>query len=227
MCIILHRYNEKNIYDIYSHLTNTARAAEKEYFDEKKFVKVYSHQNTHYILYMLVMLFICQQLLRDLPTLVMQQYPQKFTTRSQADDFVTSIHNQVHSITGELFAAYENEYSVFCPMAHCFELYGLDFLVDVEGNVSLLEVNPGPDFVQTGERLRSVIVQLWEQTFRIVVDTNILGSNSSADSTDGRNDEFEEEWASGRSERVPDFVQVYSKEWSVSKLQGGGGMTLH
>eukprot|EP01034_Spumella_vulgaris_P045608 gene45608-56821_t len=39
-------------------------------------------------------------------------------------------------------------------MANCYELYGLDFMVDNNMAVSLLEVNPGPDFKQTGDRLR-------------------------------------------------------------------------
>ena len=55
---------------------------------------------------------------------------------------VQNIKSQVHAVTAELFNAFENEYSIFCPMTNCFEVFGLDFLVnnDCQG-VQLLEVH--------------------------------------------------------------------------------------
>lgn len=186
-------YRPDDLTDLYGHLTNTARAAESDNFDETKFVK----------------------LLSDLPSLIRKQHPQY--SQAAAEALAVSVRQQINTITAELFAAYENEYSVFCPMPHCFELFGLDFMVSEGGQVSLLEVNPGPDFVQTGERLRGVIVQLWEQTFRIVADTAVLQPHSTG---------FDELWERQGSRVAPDFRMVYAKEWSVSKLQGGAGMTL-
>jgi len=61
-------------------------------------------------------------------------------------------------------------------------------------------VNPGPDFKQTGNRLRTVILQLWEQVLQLVLDKN---------PNDPENP-------------VPGCMNlVYRKEWSASKLQGG------
>ena len=114
---------------------------------------------------------------------------------------VRNIRTQIHQITAELFRAFENEYTVFAPMPQCFELFGLDFLVDEHLQVHLLEANPGPDFKQTGLRLRRVIVELWEQTCALVLDTAVLGE---------------------ASVRSPDFSKVYDKEWSTAKLRGGG-----
>jgi tubulin--tyrosine ligase len=45
----------------------------------------------------------------------------------------------------------------------------LDFLVDDRFNVSLLEVNAGPDFGQTGSELEEVIVDLFEQTIKTAI----------------------------------------------------------
>ena len=49
-------------------------------------------------------------------------------------------------------------------MDGCFEYYGIDFLVDENFDVSLLEVNPSPDFKQTGERLEWLIGGLIEES---------------------------------------------------------------
>ena len=146
---------------------------------------------------------------------MVDEYPQRFANKQQADDAVQSVRHQIHEIVRDLFMAYENEYSVFCPMNNCFELYGLDFLLDEQLNVSFLEVNPGPDFKQTGDRLRSVIVQLWEQAFRIVIDGNLL--KNSQESHEDYDVSYSEYWKT----MSPDFTMVYSKEWSVSQLKGG------
>jgi tubulin--tyrosine ligase len=121
---------------------------------------------------------------------------------STANEIVNNrIRKQVHDITGQLFAAFENEYTVFSPMSNCFELFGLDFLISEDDNfqVSLLEVNPGPDFKQTGGRLKAVIEDLFEDTLRLVVDPSTASS--------------------GQSPR--NMSLVYDNEWSVARMQGG------
>lgn len=89
-------------------------------------------------------------------------------------------------------------------MSSCFELFGLDFLVDESFQTYLLEANPGPDFKQTGDRLRRLIVDLWENTLQLVLD-------------DGAS-------LNGGSEAMKDnfnffLDKVYDKEWSVSRMQ--------
>jgi tubulin---tyrosine ligase len=103
-------------------------------------------------------------------------------------------------IYSDLYAAYENEYTVFSPMDNCFELFGLDFMVDSSFNTYLLEVNPGPDFKQTGDRLRGVIASLWEDTCTIVLD--------------GKDE--------GTFTKRNDFRKVYDKVWSAASMKGGG-----
>ena len=59
--------------------------------------------------------------------------------------FITDqVLQRMRDIVGELFAAYETEFGVFSPIETCFEHYGLDFLIDSNWQVYLLEVNPGP-----------------------------------------------------------------------------------
>jgi hypothetical protein len=176
---------------------------------------------------------ICQrtvQILEDLPHYLHKVQRSKYPDIASATCAVQGIRESIHAITKDVFAAYENEYSIFCPMSGCFELYGLDFMVDEDLGVHFLEANPGPDFKQTGSRLQGLIAQLWEQTCKIVVDSGMMlpslapaaavcADNSiSADMTHEQVDRcLGPQW---RSE-APDFTLVYSKEWSAAKLQGG------
>lgn len=89
--------------------------------------------------------------------------------------------------------------------------------MDDEFKVSLLEVNPGPDFKQTGDRLRSVIVQLWEQTISLIIDSEVFAKDS------GFNQHQRQ--AAKPFVRAPDFSKVYSKEWSASQFKGGMGFS--
>lgn len=194
MLIGAHEYNVHDLDDVYGHLTNTARAVEDVNFEEEKFV----------------------QLLDDLPRHLYNNYRDIIRTKKEARDKVESIKFQIHEITKHLFACFENEYTIFAPMCNCFEVYGLDFMVDESFQVHLLEVNPGPDFKQTGGRLKDVIFQLWENICTIVIDKNIEVSTLK---------EIEEEKESTGIEistEVPSGMTcVYSKEWSASKLEAG------
>jgi hypothetical protein len=54
----------------------------------------------------------------------------------------------------------------FQPLPNSFEIFGLDFMVGIEGNgelnTYLLEVNAFPDFRQTGDELSGMIERLFE-----------------------------------------------------------------
>lgn len=67
--------------------------------------------------------------------------------------------------------------------------------MDTNYQPHLLEVNPGPDFKQTGSRLKRVIVSLWENTCKVILD--------------------------GDKEANRQLVKVYDEEWSVGKMAGG------
>jgi tubulin--tyrosine ligase len=185
MLIAAHKYNLENIEDIHCHLTNTARAVELDDFDEEKFVK----------------------LMTDLPAHLVKDYPHIAPDLEAGKKVQKKLLEDIHRITGEVFSAFENEYTVFAPMSNCFELYGLDFIVDEKLNVSLLEINPGPDFKQTGDLLRKVIIDMWDQTCAIIVDNEINSGDKGA-SDEGNHS-------------AKDFTNVYSKLWSASSMKGG------
>eukprot|EP00596_Hydrurales_sp_CCMP1899_P010538 CAMPEP_0119046506 /NCGR_PEP_ID=MMETSP1177-20130426/47095_1 /TAXON_ID=2985 /ORGANISM="Ochromonas sp, Strain CCMP1899" /LENGTH=327 /DNA_ID=CAMNT_0007019755 /DNA_START=514 /DNA_END=1497 /DNA_ORIENTATION=- len=202
--IAAHKYDLKDTDNIYGHLTNTARAAEDINFKEELFVKT----------------------LEDLPDIFMHERPDLAPTREKATDVTSKIKDDIYSITNELFKAFENEYTVFAPMNNCFEIYGLDFMVDEDLNSSLLEINPGPDFQQTGDKLKDVIIQLWEQTLQVVIDSNLNERNDLVNFEEINSNtkivHNKNEDDCNIRERVTDnFMCVYSKELSASRLQGG------
>lgn len=135
----------------------------------------------------------------------MKEYSSIVSNEQQAKDIKEDILNNIYKITHDVFEAYENEYTIFSPMSNCFELFGLDFIVNEEFQVFFLEANPGPDFKQTGSRLQQVIEDLWEQTFQLTIDT--YAESSSNDTSVAK-----------------DFKKVYDKQWSSSQFKGG--MTL-
>lgn len=82
----------------------------------------------------------------------------------------TALHTQINTTISALFSAALAHPTNFQPLPQSFEVFGVDFLVDEEEKVWLLEVNAFPDFAQTGEELREVVVKgLWEEIMEVVV----------------------------------------------------------
>lgn len=87
-----------------------------------------------------------------------------------------SLTEQIHSTTAELFRASLAHPTNFQPLPQAFEVFGFDFLVDENLTSWLLEVNAFPDFAQTGDELRDVVVKgLWEEIVGVVVQPHFAG----------------------------------------------------
>jgi hypothetical protein len=157
----------------------------------------------------------------DFPRILKKEYPE--LSEDKIASIIGSIHSQLHTIIHDLFAAYENEYSVFTPMGNCFEFFGLDFLIDDNFQVKFLEVNPGPDFKQTGNQLSLIIENFFEHLFRLLIDLPRITENKETKeqnffiSNFEEHKEFFDSW-------IPNLNLVYSKEWSVNQMKNS--MTL-
>ena len=80
------------------------------------------------------------------------------------------IYNQVLEITKEVYqAAASVDKLNFQPLENAVEFFGVDFLVDENLDVYLLEVNSYPDFKQTGEDLKDIITELFDATVKTVI----------------------------------------------------------
>ena len=82
---------------------------------------------------------------------------QTIPTLQECKQTYNKLLSDMQNITNEIFNVYKHERNVFEPLEGCFEQYGFDFMVDEDWNVYLLEINPGPDFQQTGEECKEVI----------------------------------------------------------------------
>jgi tubulin--tyrosine ligase len=159
------RYNWRDTSDLASHITNTCYQHEMQQqlrvdFDESKYVLTWEDFQVKLI--------------------------QDGTVRNEAEacSITLKVLNDIYLITRDLFAAYVGQYSVFTPLHGCFEHYGLDFLVDEKFNVYLLEVNPGPDFRQTGKGLSNFIIGgLMSDT----IDIALRGIDGNTDARNGSN----------------------------------------
>lgn len=91
----------------------------------------------------------------------------------------TSIFEQVCEITSDLFKAATSVDKInFQPMANAVELYGVDFLVNDDYSVNLLEVNSYPDFKQTGDSLKFIISDLFDRVANELVYPMLDGKSS-------------------------------------------------
>lgn len=81
------------------------------------------------------------------------------------------IFDQICGITGEIFEAAAREQMVhFQAIPNAFEVFGVDFLVDKDANVWLLELNAYPDFKQTGQDLQDAVVGgLFKEVVQVAV----------------------------------------------------------
>ncbi|KAL6246654.1 putative tubulin--tyrosine ligase pby1 [Rhinocladiella similis] len=74
-------------------------------------------------------------------------------------DWRERVFQQICDVTGEVFEAAAREQMVhFQALPNAFEVFGVDFLVDADANVWLLELNAYPDFKQTGSDLQDAVV---------------------------------------------------------------------
>ena len=91
-------------------------------------------------------------------------------TDGTAAKWKDDVFNQICALTGEIFEAAARTMSVhFQPLPNAFEVFALDFFVDADGTVWLLEVNAFPDFKQTGPELKKVIEGLFEGVVDVAV----------------------------------------------------------
>lgn len=167
----LEQYNEADTDNNYSHITNTFQQQSHPDFVESE----------------------CVLLLDDLEGILAEQGIADGAAKK------AKILSDIGHIAAETFDAYKGEFSVCQPLPNCFELYGVDFMVDEDFNTWLLEYNPGPDFKQTGDRLHFVIRDLMADTLNVV--TNHFFTDESVDA------------AQNEKEVLGAFKKVYDQEW--------------
>jgi len=175
-------YKAEDVHDKFSHITNTFQQQDHPSFVEEE----------------------CVLLLEDMETILKQQGvadPGTVTSKMMDD---------IGGIMSEVFDAYRGEFSVFQPLPNCFEVFGVDFLVDEDYHVWLLEVNPGPDFKQTGKRLHYVIQDLVSGMVDIATDKFFGLANAASENYPGFNKVYDDAW--GFRSKEPASMKFHDDE---------------
>ncbi|PVU96074.1 hypothetical protein BB561_001416 [Smittium simulii] len=133
--------------NFFSHITNTFVQAESESFNEDELVHLFWD--------------LCKN--GDLD----KANASSFVTQSDLDH----IYSQIKLITKDLFDAVSSQHITFQAWQNCFEVFGLDFVVDSSLDVYLLEANAYPDFKQTGSRLSGLVSRFFNNAVSRVLKT--------------------------------------------------------
>lgn len=109
--------------------------------------------------------------LRDDETIIQESLVEEFWNlkgiEQQAKD---EVFVKICEIVKDLFRAATSVDKInFQPLPNALELFGLDFLVDENYDVHILEVNSYPDFKQTGNGLKYIVEGLIDETVNVVV----------------------------------------------------------
>jgi len=135
--------------DTFAHITNTCVNVDAAGFDEARLVRRIS----------------------ELPA----QWVADGTcaTAAVADERLAALRRDMASLTAHCFAAVDGNAAAYMPLANGFELYGVDFLVDAEWRVWVLEWNPTPDIKQTGSRLDGMIADMVDGVVALALDARL------------------------------------------------------
>eukprot|EP00617_Octactis_speculum_P021702 CAMPEP_0185759376 /NCGR_PEP_ID=MMETSP1174-20130828/18126_1 /TAXON_ID=35687 /ORGANISM="Dictyocha speculum, Strain CCMP1381" /LENGTH=350 /DNA_ID=CAMNT_0028439691 /DNA_START=104 /DNA_END=1156 /DNA_ORIENTATION=- len=91
-----------------------------------------------------------------------------------------SLWSQMRRIAASLFARLGTERRRFFALPNCYELFGLDFVVDYTGRVLLLEANPDPSLGMFGLEDEALIRQLSPLRFKDKIDTSLESDSGAA-----------------------------------------------
>jgi tubulin---tyrosine ligase len=135
--------------DTYAHITNTCVNAGAAGFDEGRLVRTIS----------------------ELPA----QWVADGTCATAADAAarLEAMRRDMAALTAHCFAAVDGDAAAYMPLAHGFELYGVDFMVDAAWRVWVLEWNPTPDIKQTGARLDGMIARMVDGAVALALDARL------------------------------------------------------
>ena len=70
---------------------------------------------------------------------------------------------------------------------HCFELFGLDFFLDADCNVFLIEVNTNPCIEESSQLLTRLLPRMLDDLFKLTIDQVFLPTREHYSATGGAN----------------------------------------
>ncbi|KAL8721984.1 MAG: hypothetical protein Q9225_001459, partial [Loekoesia sp. 1 TL-2023] len=113
---------------------------------------------------------------------------------------MNSIYEQIFSTTSHIFRAAAAQPINFQPLPNAFEIYGVDWLVDPDFRVHLLEFNAYPDYAQSGTGGKRLIEGLWRGVMEIVLKGDGKGAKGFF------------------KDLVPDVEEHEAEHWGMKKV---------
>ena len=91
-----------------------------------------------------------------------------------------------HAATHSIDKTKQNKQGrIFFPLSSCFELFGVDIMLDTDGRVWLLEVNCDPDFSVFGDQHRDVAQRIMDDALSLAIDPMFPPGNPKPESGNG------------------------------------------
>jgi len=135
-------------------------------------------------------------------------------TIEEASERISGIQQRVYDIAAETIEAVSSELT-FTSKKNCFEIFGLDFMIDPFWNTWLLEANAEPDLSKAGSRLQPIIDSLIVNTLHLTVNADER-FQSELSSTSSHVDQNDDEGSNNSSPSIPledtSFVKVFERK---------------
>ncbi|KAK5782281.1 hypothetical protein RI543_000211 [Arxiozyma heterogenica] len=126
------------------------------------------------------------------------------------DDEKLNIKKQIYEIAHDLFLAAKTVNPLnFQSLPNALETFGVDFLVDDNYKVKILEVNAYPDFKQTGDDLKNLIDELFLNVVQYGIKPLL---NSTVNQVDGKTTSTPD-YASKHTSSFKKVLTYTSNEW--------------
>jgi tubulin--tyrosine ligase len=143
----LRQYNGAGLDDTRAHLTNIAHQDVQSIEDQHRCMRLFDETTQDMVDASLV------------------------SSIGEANSRISDIRQRVYEIVSETVEAVTSELT-FSSKNNCFEIFGLDFMIDKEWNTWLLEANAEPDLSKAGDRLQHVIDRMLLNTLSVVMSDN-------------------------------------------------------
>jgi len=124
-----------------------------------------------------------------------QSFQQELNRQNSGKNFKKDIFPEITKIIGITAKAVKNKINIM-NRKNCFEIFGYDFILDINFHPFLLEINTNPGLEESSPLIKMLVPRMIDDALRLTIDKgfesmdgNDKKKNKSKFSVDGYNDE--------------------------------------